>query len=87
MKNLLIFILSTFTLLVLLSAASGQDLGERIKRAACEKACERLYEKCMGTSGKALDRENQEDIESDAKDVVKEETCQASQEECLKSCE
>ncbi|OHD70107.1 MAG: hypothetical protein A2W19_04765 [Spirochaetes bacterium RBG_16_49_21] len=87
MKKLLIFIFTTAASLVLLTSADGQDLGERIKRAACEKACERLYEKCMGTSGKALDRENQEDIESDAKDVVKEETCQASQEECLKSCE
>jgi hypothetical protein len=74
----------------LLSSAEAQDLGElgdRIKRAACEKACELSYNKCMETSGKVVDRENESNIESEGKSVVKEETCQYSKEQCLEACE
>ncbi len=76
--------------LILLSLAEAHDLGElgdRIKRAACEKACEVSYNKCMETSSKAVDRENQDEIEAEGKNVVKEETCQFSKEECLEACE
>ncbi|OHD64799.1 MAG: hypothetical protein A2176_10785 [Spirochaetes bacterium RBG_13_51_14] len=86
MRSLLIVITSTAASLVLLSVADAQDLGERIARAACEKACDISYNKCMEASGKVVDRENEGEIESEMKDVVKEETCQYSKEQCLEAC-
>jgi hypothetical protein len=90
MKKILIVILSSMTLFIFLSSARTQDLGElgdRIKRSACEKACELSYNKCMETSGKVVDRENESHVESEGKDVVKEETCQYTKEQCLEACE
>lgn len=85
-KKLIFFCIST-AMIFLFSAAHAQSLGERIKRSACEKACERSYQKCMENSSKALDREKQGDYESDGKDAVKEETCQYTKESCLVKCE
>jgi len=90
MKSLLIVIISTIASLVLLSSAEAhdlEDLGDRIKRAACEKACELSYNKCMETSSKAVDREGQGEIEGEGKEVAKEESCQFAKEECLEACE
>jgi hypothetical protein len=90
MKKLVILILITLTSLVFLSSAVAYDLGElgdRIKRSACEKACELSYNKCMETSGKVVDRENENEIETEGKNVAKEETCQYSREQCLEACE
>jgi hypothetical protein len=41
----------------------------------------------METSGKVVDRENESHVESEGKDVVKEETCQYTKEQCLEACE
>jgi hypothetical protein len=89
MKRNMMIIFSTALSMLLLSVPGKGDLselGERIKHAACEKACERTYQSCMKGTGEALNREGQGGIEGDVKDVTREETCQYAREQCLQEC-
>ncbi|MBN1533990.1 MAG: hypothetical protein JXA20_15070 [Spirochaetes bacterium] len=87
-KNLMIIISVALSIVILSIPGRGDlsELGDRIKRAACERACERTYQSCMKGTGEAMNREGQGEIESDVKDVTREETCQYAKEQCLQEC-
>jgi hypothetical protein len=90
MKRLITILCCAVAAMVLMTSPGKgdlSDLGDKIKRRACEKACDRAYEACMKGSGKALDTENQGEIESDVKEIAKEESCQYAKDQCLQNCD
>lgn len=67
MKKFIILIICVTTAAAFISTVMGQGLGERIKRSACQKVCERSYNDCMKDSEKKEDG-----YASDVKDAAKE---------------
>ncbi len=88
-KTIVILSMTLASLLFLSSTGRGDlsELGDRIKRAACERACQRTYESCMKSSGDAVNREDQSQVESDISEVTRGESCQYAKEKCLENCE
>ncbi len=82
MKKLIIVLVCMTAAAALLSGVWGQSLGERIKRSACQKVCERSYNDCMKDSGKTEDG-----YASDVKDAAKEESCADAKEKCIEKCD
>jgi hypothetical protein len=86
MKKIIVILFCVTAAAILYTSVKGQSLGDRIKRAACEKACERSYRNCMEKSGKAVDKEDEDSYASDVKDAAKEESCAYTRERCLEKC-
>ncbi len=86
MKKYIIVFFCLLAAAFLISAVMGQTLGQRIKRSACEKICERNYQNCMKEPEKAGGKEKEDGYASDVKDAAKEETCAYQREKCLEKC-
>ncbi len=84
MKKLLIILVCIAAAAFLLSNLSGQSLGERIKRSACQKVCERNYNNCMSAD---KDSKKEDGYASDIQDAAKEETCADAREKCMEKCD
>jgi hypothetical protein len=86
MKKYIVVLLCLFASVILLPKVEGQDLGKRIKHAACEKICERNYQNCMKEPEKSSSKESEENYADDVKNAAKEETCAYAREKCLEEC-
>ena len=83
MKKYILVLFCTIAAVALLSGVRAQSLGERIKRNACEKVCERNYNKCMEGD---KDAKTEDGYAKDISDAAKEETCADAKEECIEKC-
>jgi hypothetical protein len=86
MKKLIIIFICIAAAAALITAVRGQSLGERIKRSACEKVCERNYNNCM-KADEDPKKGKEDGYASDVTDAAKEETCAAAKEKCMEKCD
>ncbi|MBN2402058.1 MAG: hypothetical protein JXN64_06640 [Spirochaetes bacterium] len=84
MKRIIIILVCIAASFALLSTVRSQSLGQRIKRAACEKVCERNYRNCMEAD---KDAKGEDGYVSDVKDAAKEESCAHAREKCMEKCD
>ena len=84
MKKFILILFCIGVSTAILSGVKAQSLGERIKRNACEKVCERNYNKCMESD---KDAKAEDGYASDVKDAAKEEACADAKEKCIEKCD
>jgi hypothetical protein len=86
MKKYIILFFCLAAAALLFSNLNGQSLGERIKRSACQKVCERNYNNCM-EADKEANKGKEDGYASDVKDAAKEESCALAKEKCMEKCD
>ena len=89
MKKILLtsVICMSLTLFAITAGFGGfAEIGSDFKKAACERSCEEVYNKCMEAAGKAVDREGQGDFEGDIKYEAKRASCEDRKNACLEKC-
>jgi hypothetical protein len=87
MKKILVAIAFCFTFALFMSNGLFGAWVENFKRAACERSCVEVYNKCMESTGKAVDREEQGNFEGDLKYEAKNAYCQEKKDKCMTRCE